>query len=98
MRNTGTNHSDEGLFAALVQKLSRRDEKVQEMSSKIIIPKKQTYKQIQKSTLNMQSSVQKRKKKSVYTSDMKLDSNNHMPLEITTLTQVPTELPEFFRK
>ena len=29
---------------------------------------------------------------------MKLDSNNHMPLEITTLTQVPTELPEFFRK
>ena len=46
----------------------------------------------------MQSSVQKRKKKSIYTSDMKLDSNNHVPLEITTLTQVPTELPEFFRK
>jgi len=29
---------------------------------------------------------------------MKLDSNNHTPLEITTLTQVPTVLPEFFRK
>ena len=29
---------------------------------------------------------------------MKLDSNNHTPLEITTLTPVPTELPEFFRK
>jgi len=98
MRNTGTNHSDEGLFAAMEQKLSRIDEKVQEMSSKIIMHKKQTYKQTQKSTLNIQSSVQKKKKKSVYISDMKLDSNNHTPLEITTLTQVPTELPEFFRK
>jgi len=98
MRNTGTNHSDEGLFAAMEQKLSRIDEKVQEMSSKIATPKKQTGRQAQKSALNMQSSVQKRKKKSVYIPDMKLDSNNHTPLEITTLTQVPTELPEFFRK
>jgi len=39
MRNTGTNHSDEGLFAAMEQKLSRIDEKVQEMSSKITTPK-----------------------------------------------------------
>ena len=98
MRNTGTNHSDEGLFAAMEQKLSRIDEKVQEMSSKITTPKKQTGRQAQKSALNMQSSVQKRKKKSVYIPDMKLDSNNHTPLEITTLTQVPTVLPEFFRK
>jgi len=95
MRNTGTNHSDEGLFAAMEQKLSRIDEKVQEMSSKITTPNKRAERQIQRNT---QPSVQKRKKKSIYTSDMKLDSNNHMPLEITTLTQVPTELPEFFRK
>ena len=40
MRNTGTNHSAEGLFAAMEQKLSRIDEKVQEMSSKIATPKK----------------------------------------------------------
>ena len=40
MRNTGTNHSAEGLFAAMEQKLSRIDEKVQEMSSKITTPKK----------------------------------------------------------
>jgi len=98
MRNTGTNHSDEGLFVAMEEKLSRIDEKEQEMSSKITTPKKQTYRQTQKSTLNMQSSVQKKKKKSIYISDMKLDSTNHTPLEITTLTQVPTELPEFFRK
>jgi len=98
MRNTGTNHSDEGLFAAMEQKLSRIDEKVQEMSSKITTPKKQTGRQAQKSALNIQSSVQKKRKKSVNISDMKLDSNNHTPLEITTLTQVPTELPEFFRK
>ena len=98
MRNTGTNHSDEGLFTAMEQKLSTMDERLQEISSKITTPKKQTYRQIQKSTLNTQSSVQKKKKKSVYISDMKLDSNNHMPLEITTLTPVPTELPEFFCK
>jgi len=95
MRHTGPNPLDEGLFAAMEQKLSRIDEKVQEMSSKITSSNKRAERQIQKNT---QPSVQKIKKKSVYTSDMKLDSNNHMPLEITTLTQVPTELPEFFRK
>jgi len=95
MRHTGTNPLDEGLFTAMEQKLSRIDEKVQEMSSKITTPNKRAERQIQKNT---QPSVQKRKKKSIYTSDMKLDSNNHIPLEITTLTQVPTELPEFFRK
>jgi len=98
MRHTGTNPLDEGLFAAMEQKLSRIDERLQEMSSKIAPSNKRTERQIQKSALNIQSSVQKNKKKSAYTSDMKLDSNNHMPLEITTLTQVPTELPEFFRK
>jgi len=98
MRHTGTNPLDEGLLAAMEQKLSRIDERLQEMSSKIAPSNKRTERQIQKSALNIQSSVQKNKKKSAYTSDMKLDSNNHMPLEITTLTQVPTELPEFFRK
>ena len=29
---------------------------------------------------------------------MNLGSNTHKPLEITTLTQDPTELPEFFRR
>ena len=95
MRNTGTNHSDEGLFAAMEQKLSRIDEKVQEMSSKITSSNKRAERQIQK---NIQSSVQKNKKKSAYPSDMRLSSKNHVPLEITTLTQVPNELPEFFRR
>ena len=52
----------------------------------------------QKSALNAQPSVQKNKKKSAYISDMKLTSNNYRPLEITTLTQVPNQLPEFFRR
>ena len=38
MRNTGTNHSDEGLFAAMEQKLSTMDERLQEISSKISKP------------------------------------------------------------
>ena len=63
MRNTGTNNSAEGLFAAMEQKLSRIDEKVQEMSSKITPSNKRTERQIQKSALNAQPSVQKNKKK-----------------------------------
>jgi len=95
MRNTGTNHSDEGLFAAMEQKLSRIDERLQEMSSKITPSNKRAERQSQK---NVQSSVQKNKKKSTYTSDVKLGSNNYGPLEITTLTQIPNRLPEFFKK
>ena len=98
MRHTGTNPLDEGLFAAMEQKLSRIDERLQEMSSKIDPSNKRTERQIQKSALNMQSSVQKNKKKSTYTSDVKLGSNNYGPLEITTLTQIPNGLPEFFKK
>jgi len=95
MRNTGTNHSDEGLFAAMEQKLSRIDERLQEMSSKITPSNKRAERQTQK---NVQSSVQKNKKKSTYTSDVKLGSNNYGPLEITTLTQIPNRLPEFFKE
>ena len=95
MRNTGTNHSDEGLFAAMEQKLSRIDERLQEMSSKITPSNKRAERQTQR---NVQSSVQKNKKKFTYTSDVKLGSNNYGPLEITTLTQIPNRLPEFFKK
>jgi len=95
MRNTGTNHSDEGLFAAMEQKLSRIDERLQEMSSKITPSNKRAERQTQR---NVQSSVQKNKKKFTYTSDVKLGSNNYEPLEITTLTQIPNSLPEFFKK
>jgi len=95
MRNTGTNHSDEGLFAAMEQKLSRIDERLQEMSSKITPSNKRAERQTQR---NVQSSVQKNKKKSTYTSDVKLGSNNYGPLEITTLTQIPNRLPDFFKK
>ena len=98
MRNTGTNHSDEGLFAAMEQKLSTMDERLQEISSKISTPKKQAERQTQRSKSYVQSPIQKHKKKSVYQSDMNMGSNRYGPLEITTLTQVPTELPEFFRK
>jgi len=98
MKHRGTNPLDEGLFTVMEQKLSRIDERLQEMSSKISAPNKQVERQIQKSTLYTQSSVQKNKKKSAYSSDMKLNSNNNQPLEITTLTQVPNELPEFFRR
>ena len=98
MRNTGTNHSNDGLFAAMEQKLSTMDERLQEISSKISTPKKQAERQTQRSKSYIQPSIQKHKKKPAYKSDMNMGSNKYGPLEITTLTQVPTELPEFFRK
>jgi predicted secreted protein len=98
VRHTGTNTLDEGLFAAMEQKLSTMDERLQEISSKITTSKKQTERQTQKPKSNLQPSILKHKKKSAYQSDMRLDPNNHLPLEITTLTQVPNELPEFFRR
>ena len=98
MRNTGTNHSNEGLFAAMEQKLSTMDERLQEISSKISTPKKQAERQTQRSKSYIQPLIQKHKKKPAYKSDMNMGSNKYGPLEITTLTQVPTELPEFFRK
>ena len=96
MKHADTNPLDEGSLASMEQKLSRIDKKLQEMSSKTTTPKKRTEKQIQKSTLYMQQSVQKNKKKSSSRSNIKQDLNDYMPLEITTLTHVPTELPEFF--
>ena len=98
MGHTGTNHLDEGVFAAMEQKLSRMDERLQEISSKITPSNKRTERQIQKSALNMRPSIQKNKKKSTDLSDMKLTSNDRRPLEITTLTEMPNELPEFFRR
>ncbi len=98
MRNTGTNHSNESLFAAMEQKLSRIDERLKDMSSQITSPAKRIERRIEKSVLNTPSPAQKNKKKSIYSSDMKSSSNNYRPFEITTLTQVPKELPEFFRR
>ena len=98
MRHTGTNPLDEGLFAAMEQKLSTMDERLQEISSKISTPKKQAERQTQRSKSYTQQSIQKHRKKATYQSDMNVDSNNYKPLEIITLTEVPTELPEFFRR
>ena len=98
MRHTGTNPLDEGLFAAMEQKLSTMDERLQEISSKISTPKKQAERQTQRSKSYTQQSIQKHRKKATYQSDMNQDSNRYIPLGITTLTQVPTELPEFFRR
>ena len=98
VRHTGTNPLDEGLFAAMEQKLSTMDERLQEISSKITTSKKQTERQTRKPKSNLQPSILKHKKQSVYQSDMRLDPDHHLPLEITTLTQVPSELPEFFRR
>ena len=98
MRNTGTNRSNEGLFAVMEQKLSTMDERLQEISSKISTPKKRTERQTQRSKSYAQQSIQKHRTKPSYQLGIPMGGSSHKPLEITTLTEVSTELPEFFRR
>ena len=88
MRNTGTNHSDEGLFAAMEQKLSTMDERLQEISSKISTPKKRADPQTQRSKSYAQSPIQKRRKKSTYQSDMNMGSVSYTHLTLPTIYSV----------
>jgi len=73
MRNTGTNHSDEGLFAAMEQKLSRIDERLEEMSSRKTPSNKRAERQTQKTALNTPSSAQKNKKKFIYSNNSSIN-------------------------
>ena len=94
MKYTGLNTSDDGLFAAMDQKLSRMDEKLREISSQISPSKKEVEKPRRKlpKLLSKKSRV-----KSAHSENTTLLESKHKPLEIITLTEVPSKLPEFFR-
>jgi len=85
--------SDDGIFAAMNQKLSRMDERLQEISSQISPPNQEVEKPRRKLS-NMLPKKGRRKSQSQNT----IAQRKNIPLEITTLTEVPSKIPEFFRK
>jgi hypothetical protein len=95
MKRADVNPLDEGIFAAMDQKLSMMDEKLREISSQIKPSSKQTEKPKQKlaKVLSKMS-----KTKSMHSQNTTLYQSKSKPLEIITLTQIPSKIPEFFRR
>ncbi len=94
MKHTDVNHLDEGMFAAMDQKLSRMDEKLREISSQISPSNKETEKPRRKLAKILSK---KGRTKSTHSQNTILQSKSK-PLEIITLTDIPSKIPEFFRR
>ena len=95
MKHTDVNPSDEGMFAAMDQKLSMMDEKLQEISSRINPSNKETEKPRRKLGKILS---RKSRTKSTHSQNTTLLQGKSKPLEIITLTQIPSKIPEFFRR
>jgi len=95
MKHADVNPLDEGMFAVMDQKLSMMDEKLREISSQIKPSNKQTEKPKQKfaKVLSKMSKI-----KSTHSQNTTLYQSKSKPLEIITLTQIPSKIPEFFRR
>ena len=94
MKHTDVNPLDDGLFAAMDQKLSNMDEKLREISSQI----SPSNKEIEKPRRKLSKLLSKKRRiKSTHSDSTTLLEGKHKPLEIITLTEVPSKLPEFFR-
>ena len=94
MKHTDVNPSDEGMFAAMDQKLSMMDEKLQEISSRINPSSKETEKPRRKLAKILSK---KGRTKSTHVQNTIVQSKSK-PLEIITLTRIPSKIPEFFRR
>ena len=95
--NKDANTLEERLVSVIEQKFSNIDKKIQaaldsKNSSQIQHPE-------QKSTKSRKEehSWLSRKAKNAHSLGLELSSYKHKPLEITTLTEVPSKLPEFFQ-
>ena len=95
--NKDANTLEERLVSVIEQKFSNMDKKIQaaldsKNSSQIQHPE-------QKSTKSRKEEYSwlGRKAKNAHSLGLELSSHKHKPLEITTLTEVPSKLPEFFQ-
>jgi len=95
--NKDANTLEERLVSVIEQKFSNMDKKIQaaldsKNSSQIQHPK-------QKSTKSRkeEDSWLGRKAKNAHSLGLELSSHKHKPLEITTLSEVPSKIPEFFQ-
>ena len=94
MKHADVNPLDEGMFAAMDQKLSRMDEKLREISSQI----SPSNKEVEKPRRKLSKMLSKKSRtKSTHSQNTILQSKSK-PLEIITLTQIPSKIPEFFRR
>ena len=94
MKHTDVNPLDEGMFAAMDQKMSRMEEKLREISLQISPSNKETEKPRRKLPKILSK---KGRTKSTHSQNTILQSKSK-PLEIITLTQIPSKIPEFFRR
>ena len=94
MKHADVNPLDEGMFAAMDQKLSRMDEKLREISSQISPSNKETEKPRRKLAKILSK---KGRTKSTHAQNT-IPQSKSKPLEIITLTQIPSKIPEFFRR
>ena len=94
--NKDANTLEERLVSVIEQKFSNMDKKIQaaldsKNSSQIQHPE-------QKSTKSRKEEYSGQKdEKNAYSLGSELDSYKHKPLEITTLSEVPSKIPEFFQ-
>ena len=94
--NKDANTLEERLVSVIEQKFSNMDKKIQaaldsKNNSQIQHPK-------QKSTKSRKEEYSGQKDgKNTHSLSLELSSYKHKPLEITTLTEVPSKLPEFFQ-
>jgi len=95
--NKDANTLEERLVSVIEQRFSNMDKKIQaaldsKNSSQIQHPE-------QKSTKSRKEEYSwlDRKAKNAHSLGLELSSYKHKPLEITTLTEVPSKLPEFFQ-
>ena len=95
--NKDANTLEERLVSVIEQKFSNIDKKIQaaldsKNSSQIQHPE-------QKSTKSRKEEYSwlGRKAKNAHSLGLELSSHKHKPLEITTLTEVPSKIPEFFQ-
>ena len=94
--NKDANTLEERLVSVIEQRFSNMDKKIQaaldsKNSSQIQHPK-------QKSTKSRKEEYSGQKdEKNVHSLGLELDSHKHKPLEITTLSEVPSKIPEFFQ-
>jgi len=95
--NKDANTLEERLVSVIEQKFSNMDKKIQaaldsKNSSQIQHPK-------QKSTKSRKEEYSwlGRKAKNAHSLGLELSSHKHKPLEITTLSEVPSKIPEFFQ-
>ena len=94
MKHADVNPLDEGMFAAVDEKMSRMEEKLREISSQISPSNKETEKPRRKLPKILSK---KGRTKSTHSQNTILQSKSKS-LEIITLTQIPSKIPEFFRR